>query len=261
MALEFTQATAPTPGGVNEDAVAVGPDFAIVLDGATATGAPTGCIHDVAWYVRNLTGRLYTKLLASDADLREIVRSAVAELVSEHTATCDMTNPDSPSSTVAMARFRNGLLEVLSLADSPIVVERSDGRIDVVVDDRTSHLPSYSRDAVRALRNTDEGFWVASTRPEAADRAVVASVPIDEVRRVAVLSDGASRLPERYGWAWSRFLSALAEHGPAHIISETRSAEQTTADGAFRGKPHDDATAVLCTVLPPGTPSEQAAAG
>ncbi|MGW2544742.1 protein phosphatase 2C domain-containing protein [Kitasatospora sp. NPDC001574] len=249
--LEITHATAPTPGGVNEDAVVTGPGFAVVLDGATATGAPTGCIHSVAWYVRQLAARLSSVLLTDDGDLREILRGAIRELVVEHGQTCDMSNPDSPSSTVAMVRAQGGVLEVLSLADSPVAVQRTDGSVQVVVDDRTSHLASYTRDAVRGFRNNDNGgFWVASTKPEAADRAVLASIPVSEVSAVAVLSDGASRLPERYGWTWDRFMADLASNGPTHIIDATRAAEATTEAGTFRGKAHDDATAVLCTIQP-----------
>ncbi|WP_371484865.1 protein phosphatase 2C domain-containing protein [Kitasatospora sp. NBC_00315] len=247
--LEIIHATAPTPGGVNEDAIVTGPAFAVVLDGATATGAPTGCVHSVAWYVRQLAAQLSCALLTSDEELREILREAIRALVVEHGRTCDMSNPDSPSSTVAMVRARNGVLEILSLADSPVAVQRTDGSVQVVVDDRTSHLASYTRDAVRGFRNSDAGgFWVASTKPEAADRAVIASVPLAEVNAVAVLSDGASRLPERYGWTWNRFMAALVSDGPTHIIDITRAAEAATEAGAFRGKPHDDATAVLCTI-------------
>ncbi|MFE4356151.1 protein phosphatase 2C domain-containing protein [Kitasatospora sp. NPDC056800] len=249
--LEITHATAPTPGGINEDAVVTGPGFAVVLDGATATGAPTGCIHSVAWYVRQLAARLSSALLTNDGELREILREAIRELVADHGQTCDMSNPDSPSSTVAMVRARGDVLEVLSLADSPVAVQRRDGSVQVVVDDRTSHLSSYTRDAVRGFRNNDNGgFWVASTKPEAADRAVLASVPVAEVSTVAVLSDGASRLPERYGWLWERFMADLASNGPTHIIDATRAAESTTEAGTFRGKTHDDATAVLCTIRP-----------
>jgi hypothetical protein len=43
----------------NEDYAAAGPDWAIVLDGATHfDGVDTGCIHDVPWLVRRLAAAL-----------------------------------------------------------------------------------------------------------------------------------------------------------------------------------------------------------
>ncbi|MBC3844580.1 protein phosphatase 2C domain-containing protein [Streptacidiphilus sp. 4-A2] len=246
MPLEIRHATEPTPGGVNEDLVIAGPNFAFVLDGATATGAPTGCIHDVAWYVGELATHLTGPLLTSKASLVDILHASIGDLTAAHARTCDVTNPDSPSSTVAIVRVADGQLEALSLADSPVVVERHDGEILVIVDDRTSHLASYTIDAVRAYRNSDNGFWVASTKPEAAHKSVCATLPLDEVKRFAVFSDGGSRLADRYDWPWLRVLSEMEEFGPSHIIAETRTAERATVAGRFRGKPHDDSTAVLC---------------
>jgi hypothetical protein len=47
-------------------------------------------------------------------DLRAII--ATCRL---HEHTCDLSNPDSPSTTVVMARQRNDQLDYLILADSP----------------------------------------------------------------------------------------------------------------------------------------------
>ena len=39
----------------DEDYVVTGPDWAVVLDGATApAGIDSGCVHDVRWLVRQL---------------------------------------------------------------------------------------------------------------------------------------------------------------------------------------------------------------
>jgi hypothetical protein len=96
------------------------------------------------------------------------------------------------------------------------------------------------------VRNRPGGFWVAGNLPEAAHRAVAGSVPLSCLARVALLSDGAARLVERYGWTWSDLLRVLDTGGPAELIRQTRAAERDTAAGRFSGKHHDDATAVLC---------------
>jgi hypothetical protein len=121
--------------------------------------------------------------------------------------------------------------------------------VQVIVDDRTSRLASYTPDAVRGYRNSDDGgFWVASTQLEAADHALPASLALADIDAVAVLSDGTSRLPERYGWTWEQFMDEITAEGPAHIIAKTREAEADAPAGVYRGNTHDDATAAVCVV-------------
>ncbi|WP_329493819.1 hypothetical protein [Kitasatospora herbaricolor] len=249
MPFEITHATTPTPGGVSEAAVVTGPAFAFVLDGATATGATTGCAHDVSWYVEQLAGLLCAQLLTQGpASLREILRTALTTLVGEHGQTCDMTNADSPSSTVAVVREHGGSLDVLVLGHSPVALHRTNGAVEVIVDDRAAYLDSYAEEAVRGYRNSAGagGFWVAGAKPEAADQALTASIPLSQIHQFAVLSEGAARLPERYGWSWPRFMAELSDSGPGQIIAVTREAETGTAAGAFRGRTHDTAAVVLC---------------
>jgi NAD(P)-dependent dehydrogenase (short-subunit alcohol dehydrogenase family) len=230
---------------VNEDVVLTAERFAVVLDGATASGLPTGCEHDVAWLAGRLAGQLALALIEEPAlPLREVLRRGITRTCALHPQ-CDLANRDSPSSTVAMVREHAGRLDCLVLADSPIAVQTLDGEVAVLFDDRTAHLPAYDRASVSLLRNSDEGFWVASTRPEAADRALTASFPSAGVRRFALVTDGVSRLVERYGWSWTRLLDTLEEEGPGRAVLAVREAELATPPGTYGGKRHDDATAVF----------------
>jgi len=241
----------PSPDATaNEDFILASERFVIVLDGATASGLPNGCVHDVAWLASRLGGQLAAVLIEQPGlPLREVLRQGIIGTRSLHPQ-CDLANPNSPSSTVAMVREHAGVLECLALADSPVVVETHSGELIEVNDDRTSHLPAYDRDSLMRLRNTDEGFWVASTKPEAADRAVSASVPAADVRRFALVTDGVSRLVERYGWSWLQILDTLEKQGPESAVQAVRDAEFATAPGTFRGKAHDDVTAVFGVMGP-----------
>ncbi|WP_226361516.1 protein phosphatase 2C domain-containing protein [Pseudonocardia sp. ICBG1142] len=231
-----------------------GPDWAFVLDGATApAGIDSGCIHDVAWVVRNLAARIASGLTLSADSLPDIVAEAIAGTCRAHADTCDITNPSSPSSTVAVVRMRNGSLDYLSLADSPIVVENASGKVDCFVDDHTARLPSYTPEALRGLRNKPGGFWVASTSPEAAHHAASGSMSLGDVRRIAVLSDGGSRYVGRFGLGtWGDLIEVLDDYGPVELIrrireSELRETDEDRARKKLRGKVHDDATALLVT--------------
>ncbi|WP_018654798.1 protein phosphatase 2C domain-containing protein [Actinomadura flavalba] len=244
--MQVTYASAATPGGVNEDHVVAGDGWAAVLDGATARpGVVTGCAHDPAWLVRRLGGALAVRLGDGAGDLRDVLAEAIDEVRTRHDG-CDLGNPDSPSTTVSIVRWHGRRLDWLVLADSPVLVD--DGAVRVVRDDRVDRLPSYTAEAVRAARNSAGGFWVASTRPEAAYEAVVGTAP--DVRRAAVLSDGASRLVELFGaLTWPGLLDALDAEGPAAVIARTRAAEAAHTAPIVRGKPHDDATAVVLRAI------------
>ncbi|WP_037606124.1 protein phosphatase 2C domain-containing protein [Streptacidiphilus rugosus] len=246
--MEISYACEPSPdAAANEDFVLAGPGFGLVLDGATPSGLPTGCVHDVPWFVARLGAQLAQFLVTHPREpLPEILRQAILRTRDLHPE-CDLGNPETPASTVALFRADAvaDRLDCLVLADSPVVVRRADGRIELVEDTRIDHLPAYDPVSVSALRNAADGFWVASTSAEAAEQAVTASFPLAGVREVAAMSDGVSRLVERFGWTWTELLDSLAAEGPAHAVAAVRKAELALRDGAFRGKRHDDATVLL----------------
>lgn len=248
--MQVSYATEATPGaGANEDCLITGAGWVAVLDGATPrAGVVSGCSHGVAWLVRRLAGALAGRLVhESGAPLPDLLAEAIKETCEAHTD-CDLANPDSPSATVALLREYGGRLDWLVLADSPIVLDLASG-ITAVLDHRVEALPSRTAEAVRAARNSPGGFWVASTKPEAAHAAVTGSAPLSEVRRAAVLSDGGSRLVERFGLLdWAGLLDLAETGGPAEVLRRTRAAEalETPQQRATRhGKQYDDATVVL----------------
>lgn len=234
-----------------------GPGWVVVLDGATPRpGVDGGCVHGPAWLVRRLAAVLAGRLVDERAEpLAELLAAAIRDVRSAHGGGCDLGDPDSPSAAVALLRRRGPALDWLVLADCAVVLDDVDGDVRAVVDDRTAHLPGYTAEDVRAARNSPGGFWVASTRPEAAYEALTGSAETRSVRRAAVLTDGATRLVERFGVLdWRGLLDVLEAEGPAELIRRTRAAEtaETAAERAGRrGKHHDDATAVLVLPVPP----------
>lgn len=247
--MQTTLTCEPSPDtAANEDVALAGEDFVLVLDGATASGLPSGCVHGVRWLTRRLAHALAGELLARpDAELRAALHRAVVAAIAAHPE-CDPTNPETPSATVAVLRRCGDRLDALVLADSPVVVETADGEVQVLLDDRVEHLPAYDRATVSALRNRPGGFWVAGGVPEAAAEALTASFPLASVSRAAVLSDGVSRLVERYGWSWRDLLDALAADGPARVVAALRALERAAPPGTRGGKRHDDAS--VAYVLP-----------
>ncbi len=236
------------PDRPNEDIVVGGPNFVILLDGATAPpGITSGCIHDVSWLVRHLAGHLSRLLtIAPSGDLRGQVADAITRVCADHADTCDLKNPASPSTTLAALRTRGDTVDAFVLSDSPIILSDRSG-IRPIIDDRPAQLPSYRPEDVRDQRNQPGGFWVASTEPQAAYEAVHETISAKDLRQAAVLTDGAARLVERFRLTdWHGLLKLLDTAGPNELIRQVRTAERTIAPPpGSRGKQYDDATAAF----------------
>lgn len=263
-------ATAPgDPARPNEDFAAATGQAALVVDGAgTPVGAETGCLHGVAWYSQMLGSALVPSLARTGSSLPDCLAEAISHVAAQHGADCDLGHPGSPSATVTTVCARNGFLEYLVLADSPLVLDLSTG-IDVICDSRVDLFqqpaPAAMRDypvgsaehtaglreyvqAWRQNHNREGGFWSASASPVAAAHALTGRLPLTDLRAPALLSDGASRLVDRFNLlTWRQLLDLLDEDGPAELIRRTRAAEDSDLDGQrwSRGKSRDDATAMV----------------
>ncbi|AWS45909.1 integrase [Streptosporangium sp. 'caverna'] len=273
--MRLTLATEPAyPDRPNEDFIGATPDAIVLLDGAgTPADLKSGCSHGVAWYSHTLGSTLLAGMTQSADSLTTTLAAGIKATASMHDFCCDLSHPGSPSATVVMLRRTADTLDWLVLADSVLVLDLLDADPMVICDEREAltgnryrgpmnaaaggspeHLQALSRymEAMRAHRNVDGGFWVASVDPLAAEQALTGTVPAALVRATAILSDGASRLVDRFGLAtWRRALDLLDDSGPEELIRQVRLAEHSDPGGERwpRGKTFDDATAAYL-VLP-----------
>ncbi|MFF3445208.1 protein phosphatase 2C domain-containing protein [Streptosporangium sp. NPDC002721] len=256
----------------NEDFFGATPDAFVLLDGAgTPAGSESGCDHGVGWYVRSLGSTLLAGMTQDAGALTEILANGIKAVASLHDFVCDLTHPGSPSATVVMVRRTAGDLDFLVLADSVLVLD-VDGQAEptVVCDDRVDRIGRAHRSTLDGLaygsservtahreyvetmrdhRNREGGFWIAAVDPLTAEQSLTGTLPADRVRAVALLSDGASQLVDRFELAtWREALDILERSGPGELIRRVREAEHTDLDGSRwpRTKTHDDATAAYC---------------
>lgn len=254
--------TAARPGRVNEDFAGAVPGAAVLIDGAGIPGAEAVCRHGVAWYAGRLGGSLLGLLPAGcDRGLPALLAEAIGQVTDEHRHTCDVADPISPSAAVAVLRRCGDRVEHLVLGDAVLVLDRRDGAPLVVSDPRevvvrrpyeaalaataegSDAYRGILRD-LRARRNQPGGFWLAKDDPRAADEAVAGSCPVAGLASAVLLSNGASRIVDRFGLAgWPQVLAILAARGPAEVIRRVRRAEAHHAVAA------DDATIAHCTGL------------
>jgi hypothetical protein len=271
-AMQVAIASQPAPGGAaNEDLIVATNRVVILLDGASVPeGLEIGCRHGTAWYVGQLGTRLLVQLTDQpDQLLTDALAAAIQAVASLHADTCELDHPGGPSAAVALLREAGQTVDYLVLADTTILLDEPAG-IQVISDDRLAQVAVTEHSAMhreatgtvthqqryadlitelRRHRNQDAGYWVASSTPDAAYHALTGSVPRQEVRRAALLSDGATRLVDRFGtMAWPHLLDVLDREGPYALIVQTREAENGDPEGRRwpRSKRHDDASDVLC---------------
>jgi len=269
-------ASAPGAAGVaNEDFAAATDTAAVLLDGATTPpGYDTGCAHGVAWFARTL-GAL---MLAASSDpaagsLTDCLRRSISQVRELHGGTCDLSHPGTPTATVVAIRATGENLEHLVLADSSLVLTTAGGETEVITDRRLDEavgglraaLARVPREdprraaavrehvtAIERLRNAPGGFWVAAPDPAVAEHALTGARPLATLRSALLLSDGVTRLADKFGLATFAELAVDASRdGPSSLIRRVRAAEMSDPHGSRwrRGKISDDATAVYCDEL------------
>lgn len=256
-----------TPDKRSEDATATAPDALVLLDGATAR-TETGCIHGVAWYAKHLADAIVGELRdhASLSPARALA-TAITRTADLHRGTCDLAHPGTPSAAVAVVHVAGDVLRYLVLGDVTVVLDTTNG-LHVISDQRVSQTAPDERAAADAMQATDPGkpaalvrmkhaelaarnvpggYWVATTDPTAAQHALIGEIPLTDVRRAALLSDGAARAVDLFGiHDWLGVLEVLRESGPAGLIHEVRAAEASDPEAARwpRNKISDDATVI-----------------
>ncbi len=218
-----------TPGWPNEDYACVAPGAAVLLDGATTVprDADIGCVHGVAWYARSLGTALLAAITAQPRNpLAQGLADAIAQVRDRHAGICDLSVRRTPAATVTAVRAEPGGVAYLALSDSSIVADFDDGR-----------PPEIITDTHRA----------AAADPAAAYAAATGLLPAAGVRGVALLSDGATRIVDRYGvLTWPDAIDVVRDQGPEALIGQVRAAEAADPDGERwpRHKLSDDATII-----------------
>ncbi|HEY9373153.1 integrase [Streptomyces sp.] len=264
---------------LNEDYVAAAVNStsarAVLLDGAGGPSElPTGCNHGTPWYVNQLGDHLMFNIRNPSTPLTTALALALDAVAESHGVWCDLNNPGTPSSTVVMVRRINDLLEYLVLGDSTFVADAngeiiviSDKRIDAVGADLYRAMaalptgtPEHQAARVafvenqRRMRNKRVGGYpIASNDPAAAYEALTGSFPCDEVRRVALLSDGATRFIEFGLGSFADALDLLGSETPERLFDRVREAEASDPIGERwpRAKRQDDIAAAYLAQLVP----------
>ncbi|GAA2532595.1 hypothetical protein [Pilimelia columellifera] len=261
-----TVTDAGRPGTPNEDWALANETLLMALDGATVR-TETGCQHGVPWYVAKL-GASLTAFAAERTDSLGVSLTLAIQFVADQHRECDLSHPGTPSAGVGIVRLNGEHLEYLVLGDVTVIIDTTDG-IQVISDDRVSNTATAERaeadrhpfgsaekqaallrmkHAELAVRNTEGGYWIAAADPRAATHAISDRLPLNSVRRVALLTDGATRAVEPFKLLdWPQLLDVLQQNGSRELINRVRAIEAADPQCTRwpRNKRSDDATAVF----------------
>ncbi len=258
------------PAQPNEDWVAITSDLVVLLDGATAR-TETGCQHGAAWYTRKLGAHIIASAASKTHPLELVLADAIREVAALHPE-CDLQHPGTPSAAVAIVRVTDDLLRYVVLGDVTIVLDAADS-VTTVSDQRVSHtaraeraeadkhsigtpekdaaLVAMKHEELAARNREPGGYWIAAADPSVVEHAIMGEVTLADVKRLAVVSDGAARFVDLFGLrSWSRALDLISQTGPQYLINRVRSTENVDPQGTAyrRNKRSDDATIVYAEV-------------
>jgi hypothetical protein len=199
----------------------------VVVDGASGLSrqSVTGWASDAQWFSHRLAALIGEELTCEPFLLAPAVRHALFRLRLEFeealgsppaVARPDRSPADLPSASVAIARLTPTDLEFFSLGDCTTLIGHTDGavesvhdmsvtRLDAAVISRMVQLAHANGTSVRAARemvgeelrahrmlmNQDrDGYWIADLTGVGVDHATTLRRRIDEIRDVALMTDG-----------------------------------------------------------------------
>lgn len=262
---------------VNEDYVAAGPTYAVLLDGASgitdARVLPYHSGSDAQWFSHFVGGRI-CKYLDESRGAIDSIRLAVDDsrsFIGEYGAT---DNEDLfPSSTLVTAAVTDDLVDIVSLGDSPVFIGLKGGSFVTMSDLRIADLDQVAVDAMidrsrglamngvqkraainnillanRQLKNKPDGYWILDPSGAALGHLNLMQLSVDDVDFVCAMSDGLERAFDLFGLADSAtFLATATRESFEDLIVRLRAEENGDPDFDRypRLKLHDDASCFM----------------
>lgn len=262
---------------VNEDYVAVRSTYAVLLDGASGiTGTrvlPHHSGSDAQWFSHFVGGRICEYLVASRGVI-DSIRLAVDDsrvFIGEYGVT---DNEDLlPSSTLVVVSVTGGLVDIVSLGDSPVFIGLKDGSLVTMSDSRIAELDQVAVDAMvdrsrgramtgvqkraavndillanRQLKNKPDGYWILDPSGVALDHLNVMRFSVEDVDYVCAMSDGLERAFDLFALADpAAFLAKATRESFDELLVRLRAEERQDPDFDRypRLKMHDDATCFM----------------
>lgn len=262
---------------VNEDYVAVGSTYAVLLDGASGISGTRVLPHhsgsDAQWFSHFVGGRICDYLDASRG-IVDSIRLAVDDsraYIGVHGVT---DNEELfPSSTLVAVSVSGDSVDIVSLGDSPVFIGLKDGSLVTMSDVRIAELDQAAVDAMvdcscgcamtgvqkrvsvndillanRQLKNKPEGYWILDPTGVALEHLNVMQSSVEDIDYVCAMSDGLERAFDLFGLADpAAFLATATRESFDELLVRLRAEEKLDPDFDRypRLKLHDDASCFM----------------
>jgi hypothetical protein len=245
--------------------------WACVIDGATDVG-PVRVFRQGETDAARFAELFAAELLAAPAGANESPQAYFTRFLPRLRSAAeketkiplkDAPKSSYPTAAATWVRAKGGKVEGATLGDAIAIVRTPAGQVTVFGEaskpaeeqTRAKRVMAMTPDErqkwlqnVRAIHNTEKGYWVFGVQPEAAGHAVYQSVDAPAGTQVLAMTDGFYRLVSPYGrYSDAQLIEAASAKGLGALLSELRAQEASPEDDAKIGrfKTSDDATALL----------------
>lgn len=231
----------------NEDCYHIGDALAIVIDGASGLDKVhiTDAASDAAWYSYNIKNAILN--FQNVQNIRDSLYKSLQAVNEEFKKFSDFKKViDFPSAVISMARIRNHTLEILVLGDCTCIIKKANGEVERIIDDRIEKYDgralrcgvekrqetgvdfcdtrSYYQPVLtenRKRKNKKDGYFCLSDDENAVQQAIVKYFSLEEIRSVALMSDGFSQVIDLFHlYSEQELMSALAQKRAEDIYDE-----------------------------------------
>lgn len=261
----------------NEDSYGFSNNFIFVLDGATGLKENNimGYGDDAAWFVNNIKDYLQTNL-NQNKEITVLLKEITNILFNEYKhKTKDLDMVSMPSSCISLFRIKDNVLEFYGLGDCVGLVELNDGSIDFFIDQNLENLDQIAIDKMveiskeknispikarpyiqdilakhRTYRNSEKGYYSLDLTGIGINHAVYKQYNIQNVKRIACLSDGLYEVMAFSMYKdFTSLLNAL-EYDIEDVFKKLQTAQENDREGIIvpRFKKSDDTTGIIAKI-------------
>ena len=245
------------PGGEsNEDLIGITDSCVWLLDGAT--GLTNSNVlpgnSDAGWFVqaisrnmvKNLQEEIPTKLV-----LENVINSVIKEFETEATQE-NIEDIHKPSASFTIARIIEDSVEIGNLGDCRLIYKKCKGQVNAFGTSRVTELDrsvvqkivdlrnqkDINNDELwlelkdilyrnRALKNTDEGYWILDLTLRSIPHFQQASISVKGTEAILLVSDGLYRLVDTYHlYDDESLLKAAMKFGLHELYDRLRNVEK-----------------------------------
>lgn len=207
---------------VNEDFFYIGSKFGFVIDGATGlTDSDIFQVGSDARWFSSSVGKLLKKRLKDESQsVQQTLMDICSQLKEQYGKQRELIDKNEtammPSAAISIFRvLEENRIEIYQLGDAPILIERSNQEVEIIIDEKLSELDSQILDKMiklakpsntgalpqkekcrnllkknRMLKNKNNGYWILDLTGEGVGYGEYRLLDMKDIEKIIIMSDG-----------------------------------------------------------------------